>query len=388
MQVSALSSLQALILNDNQLQQLPPSLHCLSRLEVLQLQYNMLSALPHHLSALTRLSTLDLDGNPLHTQLLAAASRSAQAACSWLSTTSPSPHLTSEVPNMSQHPQQQSLNLDSEGQRGRGPGGPSAPPGSAGMTNRPDVLVLASPRYGPEEAVRVSPNSGWGDLERDVGDSGDDEGQGEGAGSAGARSCWTARELSKVGGGADADADGWSAPAPLAASGMPALQLQELQDLPPAAAAVLYRSLDSVQSGIQELRGGRPLSRGGSSSSGALGGGAASACRPPWACGPRSPATRPGRTAGTALDPDPAAAAACPAGPARRGTLQPLQPLPDLGRGSRAPVLQPRPASWPCCSRSRRGIGTGQGQAREAGVGAGLMTCPPSPSRSRPACAP
>ena len=200
MQVSALSSLQALILNDNQLQQLPPSLHCLSRLEVLQLQYNMLSALPHHLSALTRLSTLDRDGNPLHTQLLAAASRSAQAACSWLSTTSPSPHLTSEVPNMSQHPQQQSLNLDSEGQRGRGPGGPSAPPGSAGMSNRPDVLVLASPRYGPEEAVRVSPNSGWGDLERDVGDSGDDEGQGEGAGSAGARSCWTARERSTVGG--------------------------------------------------------------------------------------------------------------------------------------------------------------------------------------------
>ncbi|KAG2426376.1 hypothetical protein HYH02_014804 [Chlamydomonas schloesseri] len=39
--------------------------------------------------------------------------------------------------------------------------------------------------------------------------------------------------------------------------------LEELADLPPAAAAAMYRSLDMVAAGVQEMREGRPLSRGG-----------------------------------------------------------------------------------------------------------------------------
>ncbi|GLI62868.1 hypothetical protein VaNZ11_005604 [Volvox africanus] len=43
------------------------------------------------------------------------------------------------------------------------------------------------------------------------------------------------------------------------------IALEELSDLPPAAAAAMYRSLDVVASGVQEIREGRPLSRGGNS---------------------------------------------------------------------------------------------------------------------------
>nr|BCL66131.1 hypothetical protein [Volvox africanus] len=43
------------------------------------------------------------------------------------------------------------------------------------------------------------------------------------------------------------------------------IALEELSELPPAAAAAMYRSLDVVAAGVQEIREGRPLSRGGNS---------------------------------------------------------------------------------------------------------------------------
>lgn len=44
--------------------------------------------------------------------------------------------------------------------------------------------------------------------------------------------------------------------------------LHEVMDLPPAAAAILYRTWDAVRTGVQEVQEGRPLTRGGTASAG------------------------------------------------------------------------------------------------------------------------
>ncbi|GLC41067.1 hypothetical protein PLESTB_000947100 [Pleodorina starrii] len=51
-----------------------------------------------------------------------------------------------------------------------------------------------------------------------------------------------------------------------------AVAFEELSDMPPAAAAAMYRSLDVVATGVQEMQEGRPLSRSGSSQYNAGGG--------------------------------------------------------------------------------------------------------------------
>ena len=49
--------------------------------------------------------------------------------------------------------------------------------------------------------------------------------------------------------------------------------------LPPAAAAILYRTWDSVRTGVQEVQAGRPLTRGGTASAGGAAAAAATASR-------------------------------------------------------------------------------------------------------------
>nr|BBC28442.1 putative Leucine-rich repeat (LRR) protein, homolog of Volvox carteri MTF0684/MTM0041 [Yamagishiella unicocca] len=70
-----------------------------------------------------------------------------------------------------------------------------------------------------------------------------------------------------------------------------ALALEELSELPPAAAAVMYRSLDMVAAGVQEMREGRPLSRGGTSAGVPL---PPNAMRPASSSRPGSQHRRPG----------------------------------------------------------------------------------------------
>ena len=58
--------------------------------------------------------------------------------------------------------------------------------------------------------------------------------------------------------------EGTSDPVPLSASEL--ATLQDVDELPPAAAAVLYRTWDAVRTGSREMSEGRPLTRGGTAS--------------------------------------------------------------------------------------------------------------------------
>lgn len=58
--------------------------------------------------------------------------------------------------------------------------------------------------------------------------------------------------------------EGATDPVPLSASEVAALQ--DVDELPPAAAAVLYRTWDAVRTGSREMSEGRPLTRGGTTS--------------------------------------------------------------------------------------------------------------------------
>ena len=55
--------------------------------------------------------------------------------------------------------------------------------------------------------------------------------------------------------------------------------MEEVMSLPPAAAAILYRTWDSVRTGVQEVQAGRPLTRGGTASAGGAAAAAATASR-------------------------------------------------------------------------------------------------------------
>lgn len=297
-QICQLRSLVILHLHDNQLTQLPSQLSCLSCLESLQLQYNQLSQLPCSLSALTQLTELDIEGNSLSHKLLSAAQGGVPYILQQLSAMAALPCTASSQSSSTAQPSGRSLvtsqghpgaaTCSSSGGAGSGVNSPAQPSSrSSSPSSRVRAAMVAAAAASPPGLPR-SPAHNLGATAppslpqpprlRRLSSNGaqvlvlDDGRVVDGV---------TVKLQDLHMDSDDPDIDLFSHPA--ASSSHAAVQqgeagselgasldasLAELAELPPGAAAVLYRSMTDLSTGVQEVLTGRPLSRGGTSEGG------------------------------------------------------------------------------------------------------------------------
>ncbi|GAX73576.1 hypothetical protein CEUSTIGMA_g1027.t1 [Chlamydomonas eustigma] len=248
-ELSGLTSLVSLHLHDNHLMHLPPSFTTLMQLEELQLQYNQLLQVPLQLRHLTALKSVDLQGNPMQSSskalLQLARSRvledqdmlkfrkalaveaggeldGNQLALNHAAASSN----PAAVPTSTIGPHTQVMVLNSEGDV------------AEEMAN--DVHMWEQPL--DPTLYEVAGASTWNQLHKPchLSDS--------------APSSALRTSEGKVG-----EEVGDSSEIP----DMEASVMREVMDLPPAAAAAMYRAWDTVRTGVHEVQEGRPLTRGG-----------------------------------------------------------------------------------------------------------------------------
>ncbi len=256
-QVSSLSRLAELNLNDNQLIALPPSIGDLSALVALQLKYNGIRSLPMRLGHLPALRTLELEGNPLPPKLLQLAARSLSSS--------------SGIDLLSLR---KLLEAQGEGDRQR----ERAASGLGGQQSEDNPLNSRNERgRTSKEQLRQVSGSGRSESAADILIL--DDG-GTGAIGRVEPPCYHDDDMDKdewrrVGAVAAVGSAGIEDEAALSAADAGALE--EVMSMPPAAAAVLYRTWDTTKTGVMEVQQGRPLTRGGTAAGVSSGGGAATA---------------------------------------------------------------------------------------------------------------
>nr|BCL66199.1 hypothetical protein [Volvox reticuliferus] len=150
-----------------------------------------------------------------------------------------------------------------------------------------------------------------------------------------------------------------------------AIALEELSELPPAAAAAMYRSLDVVTAGVQEIRDGRPLSRGGNSHTSPSSASAATRATGPPLPRPATSASRPATHH------------------QRRPGSSSLRPSSSTGSSYSQDPLGPRTSSHssrPGSSAGRGGGSTSSGQQQHLTGALALLAaagmCPPAATAS------
>ncbi len=311
-QVGRLVSLQELRLNDNHLAALPAELLQLTALEVsdplvpraprsepmctwpsqphpmlnrrarvppaaaeqvLHVQFNRLAALPAGLrQALPALTDLCCEGNPLaRTKHAPGGASSAPPTMATASTATTATAAPGQSPARQQQQQPDVLILDGDG----------------------DVAASAEPRAPTRSPNKVAPSSPWQEASADEFIDLDAPGidiVGMPHPSPRPTSTTTTSTTTQQHPGGGERGGGGTDIATSAIPQLVQLTLDDLQDLPPACAAVLYRSANHVQGGLRELQEGRPLTRGGTAGPGA---GAALPPPPPSASGGSRSAGRP-----------------------------------------------------------------------------------------------
>jgi len=249
-EVGSCTALEYLGLHDNLLQQLPGSLGQLHHLTELQLQYNQLTGLPLELGTLSSLKTLQLEGNPLQQPALLQLAEASVTDEQGLNIEALQRALAAQPMATQRASCTTSVGTSSSGGGSKAHGAGAAP----GHPHKaPNILILDGPEQALAQQMRISPRSPKltaGPADEVADESEEEEAEGSG------RGVWQ--------GSGALTAHNQDASAGSAVGLAMELSMQDMAELPPAAAAVLYRTLDSVRNGVQEMQEGRPLTRGGS----------------------------------------------------------------------------------------------------------------------------
>ena len=230
-QLGLSSSLEVLHLNDNELDRVPPSLAQCSNLRDLKLNYNKLQNLPLSLSQLQTLQSLDLEGNLLRpTELMALGGDgfSLSRFTQLLALSCPPPPPPS-LPHPSLGKSDGSFTIPKASQQQ-----PDASSADVLVLDDAQELQVDGERSAAEETSEHLKDATWSSLSE-----------------------LHLKPRSKK------DEDEHDEEERAANDRSVAAALDEVSSLPPAAAAVMYRTLEAVRGGSREVNEGRPLSRGG-----------------------------------------------------------------------------------------------------------------------------